>query len=124
MTGFLLSAGALILLTVLLGLLRLLRGPSDAERLMAVSLLGIGGVAALLLLGSAVDLTAATDLALVLVLLAAFAAVAFVAGLDMGRAAPEVDAAEPHTDDARADWREADVRPRAGTHRAQPPGSA
>lgn len=81
MTGFLLGAGIFILLTVVLGLLRVLRGPGDAERLMAAQLLGSGGVAALLLLGSAIDLTAATDLALVLVLLAAFASVAFVAGL-------------------------------------------
>jgi multicomponent Na+:H+ antiporter subunit F len=81
MTGFLLGAGVFILLTVLLGLLRVLRGPGDTERVMAAQLLGTGGVAALLLLGSAVDLTAATDLALVLVLLAAFVAVAFVTGL-------------------------------------------
>ncbi|MCG6942633.1 MAG: sodium:proton antiporter [Thiohalocapsa sp.] len=81
MTGFLLIAGVFILLTVLLGLVRVLRGPGDAERLMAVQLLGTGGVAALLLLGSAIDLTATTDLALLLALLAAFAAIAFVAGL-------------------------------------------
>lgn len=86
MSGVLLVAGIVILLTVLLGLVRILRGPGDAERLMAAQLLGTGGVAALLLLGSATDLTAATDLALVLALLAAFAAVAFVAGL--GTAAP------------------------------------
>lgn len=83
MSGFLLVAGIFILVTVLLGLVRILRGPGDAERLMAAQLLGTGGVAALLLLGSATDLTAATDLALVLALLAAFAAVAFVAGLGM-----------------------------------------
>jgi multicomponent Na+:H+ antiporter subunit F len=93
MTAFLLGAGAFILLTVLLGLLRVLRGPGDAERLMAAQLLGTGGVAALLLLGSAVDLTAATDLALVLVLLAAFVAVAFVAGLRAG--APAEAPSEP-----------------------------
>lgn len=87
MTGFLLGAGIFILLTVLLGLARILSGPGDAERVMAAQLLGTGGVAALLLLGSATDLTAATDLALVLLMLAAFAAIAFVAGLHSGRAA-------------------------------------
>jgi multicomponent Na+:H+ antiporter subunit F len=93
MTNFLVGAGVLILLTVLLGLLRILRGPGDAERIMAVNLLGTGGVAALLLLGSAVDLAAATDLALVLVLLAAFAGVAFVAGLGAAPArTPPADA--------------------------------
>lgn len=91
MTGFLLGAGVFILLTVLLGLLRVLRGPGDAQRLMAVNLLGTGGVAALLLLGSAVDLSAATDLALVLLLLAAFAGVAFVAGLSLDPAGEQVD---------------------------------
>jgi multicomponent Na+:H+ antiporter subunit F len=97
MTGFLLGAGVFILLTVLLGLLRVLRGPGDAERMMAVNLLGTGGVAALLLLGSAVDLTAATDLALVLVLLAAFGSVAFVAGLggERGHARAEPPAQAP-----------------------------
>ncbi|MGD2019751.1 MAG: sodium:proton antiporter [Thiohalocapsa sp.] len=94
MSAFLIGAGMLILLTVLLGLLRILRGPGDAERITAVNLLGTGGVAALLLLGSAVDLAAATDLALVLVLLAAFAGVAFVAGLGAGRGAELHDGAE------------------------------
>lgn len=98
MTGFLLGAGVFILLTVLLGLLRVLRGPGDAERLMAVNLLGTGGVAALLLLGSAVDLTAATDLALVLLLLAAFAGVAFVAGLSSDRAGEELESAADQSD--------------------------
>ena len=107
MTGFLLSAGIFILLTVLLGLLRILRGPGDAERVMAAQLLGTGGVAALLLLGNATDLTAATDLALVLLLLAAFATAAFVAGLSAGPAAGAPDrheraSANPASDDAQA----------------------
>jgi len=85
-SSLLLIAGLVILLTVLLGLVRILRGPGDTERLMAAQLLGTGGVAALLLLGSAIDLTGATDLALLLALLAAFAAVTFVAGLGAGPA--------------------------------------
>jgi multicomponent Na+:H+ antiporter subunit F len=88
-SGFLLAAGVFTLLTVLLALLRILRGPGDAERLMAAQLLSTGGVAALLLLGSSIDLTGATDLALVLVLLGAFAAVAFVAGLGGDRPAAD-----------------------------------
>ncbi|WPL17176.1 putative monovalent cation/H+ antiporter subunit F [Thiorhodovibrio winogradskyi] len=86
MSGFLSLAGLFILLTVLLGLVRILRGPGDDQRLMAVQLLGSGGLAALLLLGSVIDLTGATDLALLLALLAAFAAVALVAGLGAGSA--------------------------------------
>lgn len=89
MSAFLLIAGGFILLTVLLGLLDILRRPSDLDRMMAAQLLGTGGVAALLLLGSSIDLTGATDLALVLVLLGAFAAVAFVAGLGGGAGSPQ-----------------------------------
>lgn len=81
MSGFLAVMGLLILAIVLVALVRILRGPRDAERLMAAQLLGTGGVAALLLLGSAVDLAGAMDLALVLAVLSAFAAVGFVVGL-------------------------------------------
>jgi multicomponent Na+:H+ antiporter subunit F len=85
LSGFLATSGLFILLTVLLGLLIVLRGPGDAERVMAAQLLGTGGVAALLLLGSAADLNATTDLALVLAVLSAFVAVAFVIGAVRGR---------------------------------------
>lgn len=83
MNLFLLLAGLAILGTVLLGLARIFFGPSDAERLMATQLLGTGGVAALLLLGSGADLAGATDLALAMTLLAAFALIAFIAGWDL-----------------------------------------
>ena len=95
MSGFLLVAGIVILLTVLLGLERILRGHNDAERVMAAQLLGTGGVAALLLLGSSVDLTGATDLALVFVLLGAFVAVAFAAGLGGGQRAASAEGRHP-----------------------------
>lgn len=81
MTEFLLAAAAVVLATVALGLVRILRGPSDADRLLAAQLLGTGGVAALLLLGVATAEAAVGDLALVLTLLAAFAAVGFVTGI-------------------------------------------
>ena len=80
MPEFLLAAAALVLLTVAVGLLRLLRGPTDADRVMAVQLLGTGTVAVLLLLASALDVPAVVDVALVLALLAAFLAAAFAAG--------------------------------------------
>ena len=79
MNDLLLAAAAFVLATVALGLVRILRGPADADRMMAAQLLGSGGVAALLLLGLATGAPALGDLALVLALLAAFAAVAFVA---------------------------------------------
>lgn len=78
MAEFLLGAGSFVLAMVAVGLLRLLRGPGDADRLMAAQLLGSGGVAALLLLAMATGVPAVVDVALVLALLAAFASVAFV----------------------------------------------
>jgi multicomponent Na+:H+ antiporter subunit F len=78
MTEFLLAAAGFILLMVALGLVRILRGPSDADRMMAVQLFGTGGIAALLLLGAATGSVAVTDVALTLALLATFACIAFV----------------------------------------------
>jgi multicomponent Na+:H+ antiporter subunit F len=77
MSGFLLTAAALVLATVALGLVRILRGPGDAERMMAAQLLGTGGVAVVLLLASATGIGAAVNVALTLALLAAFASIAF-----------------------------------------------
>ncbi|MGB4911179.1 MAG: monovalent cation/H+ antiporter complex subunit F [Candidatus Dechloromonas phosphoritropha] len=77
MTEFLVAAACLVLVATALGLLRLLRGPGDAERMMAAQLLGTGGIAALLL-GSTISDPAIADAALTLALLAAFASVAFV----------------------------------------------
>jgi multicomponent Na+:H+ antiporter subunit F len=81
MTEFLLAAAVFILLTVAVGLVRLLRGPDTADRLMAAQLLATGGAAALLLFGVASRTAAVAEVALLLNLLAAFASVGFVAGL-------------------------------------------
>ncbi len=78
MAEFLLGAAILVLLLVAVGLVRILQGPGDADRMMSVQLLGSGGIAALLLLGTATGLPGAVDVALVLALLAAFAALIFV----------------------------------------------
>jgi multicomponent Na+:H+ antiporter subunit F len=78
MPYFLLGVCGFILLMVAVGLIRILRGPTNAERMMATQLFGTGGIAALLLLAAAVDVSAVVDVALVLALLAAFASVAFV----------------------------------------------
>jgi len=80
MPDFLLTAAAFVLVMVALGLIRILRGPGDADRMMAAQLLGTGGNAALLLLGVATAAKAVIDVALTLALLAAFASVAFVQG--------------------------------------------
>jgi multicomponent Na+:H+ antiporter subunit F len=84
MSTFLLGTAAFVLATVALGLIRILRGPADADRMLAAQLLGTGGVASLLLVGVATGAPALGDLALILALLAAFAAVAFVAGVREG----------------------------------------
>jgi len=85
MAEFLLVAAGLVMATVAIGLARVLRGPTGAERMMAVQLLGTGGIAALLLTGAATGAAGVVDAALALALLAAFASVAFV------QAAPSAD---------------------------------
>ena len=81
MTEFLFAAAGFVLAMVALGLVRILRGPSVADRIMAAQLLGTGGIAALLLIAAATSMSAAVDVALSLALLAAFASVALVNGL-------------------------------------------
>jgi multicomponent Na+:H+ antiporter subunit F len=78
MAEFLVAAACFVLAMVALGLARILRGPGDADRLIAAQLLGTGGIAALLLLAAGTGVPAAVDAALTLALLAAFAGVAFV----------------------------------------------
>ncbi|WP_369812651.1 monovalent cation/H+ antiporter complex subunit F [Alkalimonas collagenimarina] len=68
----------LLLLTVLLGLWRVWRGPDLVNRLLAIQLLGSGGVAVLLVLSLAFSDTALLEVALVLALLAAVVPAAFV----------------------------------------------
>ena len=81
----LLAAAVLLLLTIAVGLLRALRGPSLEDRLMSALLLGTGGVAFLLLLSVLLQVPALRDVALVLALLAAVAAAAMTRqGVDRG----------------------------------------
>src|SRR5271165_5111885 len=77
---FLFAASGFVLAVVAVGLVRILRGPGDADRIMAAQLLGTGGIAALLLLAAAMSVRAAVDVALILALLAAFVTVSFVKG--------------------------------------------
>ncbi len=88
MTEFLIGAAGAVMLTVVIGMVRILRGPGDADRVMAAQLLGTGGVAALLLSGIARGRSASLDLALTLAVLAAFASIAFVKGAAMRRDEP------------------------------------
>ncbi|MFO1315080.1 MAG: monovalent cation/H+ antiporter complex subunit F [Burkholderiales bacterium] len=94
MAEFFLAAAVFVLATVLLGLVRILRGPGDGDRMMAAQLIGTGGIATLLLLSAASGTAAIVDLALTLALLAAFAAIAFVRAVSPG------SDASAHGDDA------------------------
>ena len=78
MDNFLRGATVFVLAMVAVGLLCVLRGPSDADRMMAAQLFGSGGIAALLLFEAATGLSPVIDVALMLALLAAFASLAFV----------------------------------------------
>lgn len=82
MNDLLLAAAGLILFTVAVGLIRIMRGSDEVEGLMAVQLLGTGGIAALLLIAIATSVPGVEDVALGLALLAAFVAIAFVNLLD------------------------------------------
>jgi multicomponent Na+:H+ antiporter subunit F len=82
---FLTASAILVVAIVAVGLIRVLYGPTTADRIMAAQLLGTGGVAALLLLVKARPAAGIVDAALVLALLAAFVSVAFVKSADPAR---------------------------------------
>ena len=73
---FFVCAGGLML-SLLLGLIRVLRGPDAGDRMMATQLIGTAGVGALLLLGILFKQTALIDVALILALLATVATATF-----------------------------------------------
>lgn len=85
-----------ILAATALGLFKVLRAEFAIERMMAVQLLGTGGAAAMLLLGAASGAGAMTDVALMLVLFAAFSCAAFT----IGQPRPAADASESAEGDA------------------------
>jgi multicomponent Na+:H+ antiporter subunit F len=78
MTSFLFGAAIFVLAMAALGLVRILRGPGDADRILSVQLIGSGGVAVLLLLAAATQTPSIVDVALMLALLATFVSVAFL----------------------------------------------
>ncbi len=96
MTDFLLGVAAFLILNVAAGLIRVVRGPSPGDRMLAAQLFGTTGVAVLLVLAEATGTPALRDGALVFALLAVVVSVAFVkrgwvrAGED-GGARPGVD---------------------------------
>lgn len=80
MAEILLVVATLLLATVAVGLFAIFRRTTDVDRMMAPQLIGTGGVAILLLLADASATPSLVDVAVMLALLAAFAAVAFVRG--------------------------------------------
>ena len=94
MTTFLLAAAAFVLLLTAVGLKPLLRARGAADRIMAVQLLGSGGIGALLLFAEGTERYTAIDVSLTLALLAAFVSVA------LAKSARRLDAAPPATDSA------------------------
>ena len=68
----------LILFSVVVGLIRILKGPTAADRMLAAQLFGTGGVAILLILAQAMQMPSLVDVALIYALLAAVTMVVFV----------------------------------------------
>jgi multicomponent Na+:H+ antiporter subunit F len=66
-----------LMLSLFLGLLRVLLGPGAGDRMLAIQLIGTAGVGILLLLNVLLNQPALIDVALLLALLAAVAAAAF-----------------------------------------------
>lgn len=82
MAETLLGAAGLVLAATVLALLRILSRRNGLEQMLAVQLMGTWGAALLLLVAFAQRDFAVLDVALVLVLLAAFSSTGFVLGFD------------------------------------------
>ena len=78
MQSLLLIVSVIVLLSVVAGFIRVILGPTPADRMSASLLFGTGGVAVLLLLSEAMHMSALKNVALVFVVLAAVTVVAFV----------------------------------------------
>jgi multicomponent Na+:H+ antiporter subunit F len=78
MMNFYVGVALLLLVTIIIGLLRVLWGPTAADRMMAAQLFGTCGVAILLLLARGLEQLIIEDVALVFALLGALSTVAFV----------------------------------------------
>jgi multicomponent Na+:H+ antiporter subunit F len=78
MATFHLALAFFLLLTLIIGMVRVLRGPAPADRMLAAQLFGTTGVAIFLLLAEAMASPALRDIGLVYALLAVVTSVAFV----------------------------------------------
>jgi multicomponent Na+:H+ antiporter subunit F len=78
MAAFYTGMALFLLLNLSLGLVRILRGPAPADRMMAAQLFGTTGVAILLLLSRGLGEPSLSKMALVFGLLSGLAVIAFV----------------------------------------------
>jgi multicomponent Na+:H+ antiporter subunit F len=91
MSAFALTIAVLLLLSLVAGMIRVVRGPTAADRMLAAQLFGTTGVAILLLLTLAVQTTAMLNVALVFALLATVVGVTFVQRGNPGPGATKED---------------------------------
>ena len=77
MTATYAIAALCLLITLAVGLIRMLRGPTPADRMIAAQLIGTTGIAVLLMLEPLLQTPALIDVALIFALLAAVATAAF-----------------------------------------------
>jgi multicomponent Na+:H+ antiporter subunit F len=85
MHAFYVGLAVFLLLNLLGGLVRILRGPTRSDRMLAAQLFGTTGVAMLLVLAEAAAWPALRDVALVFALLAVVNTVVFVRGAAVAR---------------------------------------
>jgi multicomponent Na+:H+ antiporter subunit F len=78
MNGFVLSVALFLLLNIVAGLVRVWRGPTSPDRMLAAQLFGTTGVAILLLLAEGLALPSLRDVAIEAALLASISTVVFV----------------------------------------------
>lgn len=87
MLPILLALALVLLITMAAGLIRVMIGPTAADRMMAAQLLGTSGIGVLALLAPALGVPALIDVGLIFALLAAVSVAAFTrrrAGQDQG----------------------------------------
>ncbi|MFP4063656.1 MAG: monovalent cation/H+ antiporter complex subunit F [Halochromatium sp.] len=77
MPEFFLALALVLLVTMAAGMIRIIVGPTPADRMMAAQLLGTSGIGVLVLLAPALGIPALIDVGLIFALLAAVSVAAF-----------------------------------------------
>ena len=90
---------AILLLTIGVGMIRIIKGPTAADRMLAAQLFGTCGVAIILLLAKGLGETLLTDIGLAFALLAPLSTITFIrrAWQKSTSASQEDDQANQHT---------------------------